>query len=106
MYNSLPHLLMPIARNQQETGLVIDRLIAEMERRAALFSPYAKKSLCNNIDRYAELSGQRLPRVVAIFDELADVIIPGSELESDLIRLAKLGLAYGIHLICATQRPY
>lgn len=104
-YGSLPYLLCPIARDRMETGWMVDRLIAEMNRRIALFAPYAAKSICNNIDRYAELSGERLPRVVAIFDELADVVEPGSELEQKLIRLAKLSLAYGIQLFCATQRP-
>lgn len=104
-YGSLPYLLCPIARDKRETGWMVDRLIAEMDRRIALFSPYAAKSICNNIDRYAELSGEKLPRVVAIFDELADVVEPGSDLEQKLIRLAKLSLAYGIQLICATQRP-
>ncbi len=104
-YGSLPYLLCPIARDRMETGWMVDRLIAEMNRRIALFAPYAAKSICNNIDRYAELSGEKLPRVVAIFDELADVVEPGSELEQKLIRLAKLSLAYGIQLFCATQRP-
>lgn len=65
-YGSLPYLICPIARDRQETGWMIDRLIAEMNRRITLFAPYAAKSICNNIDRYAELSGERLPRVVAI----------------------------------------
>ncbi len=104
-YGRLPYLLCPIARNAEETGLMIDVVIGEMERRIALFTPFSRRSVCNNLDRYTELSGHKLPRVLVIFDELADVVEPGSVLESNLIRLAKLGLAYGIHLICATQRP-
>lgn len=105
-YGSLPHLLCPIARDAAETELVIDRLIAEMERRAALFAPYAKTAVCNNITRYAELSGEHLPLILAIFDELADVLgKDDSPVNQKLARLAKLSLAYGIHLVCATQRP-
>lgn len=104
-YGRLPYLLCPIARDTPETAAMVDRLLAEMEYRAGLFTPFAKTAVCNNLDRYAQLSGHQLPRVLAIFDELADVVEPGSELEAKLVRLAKLGLAYGIHLVCATQRP-
>lgn len=104
-YGRLPYLICPIARDILETAAMVDRLLAEMEYRASLFAPFAKTAVCNNLDRYAQLSGHQLPRVLAIFDELADVVEPGSELEAKLVRLAKLGLAYGIHLICATQRP-
>lgn len=104
-YGRLPHLLCPIARDAAETEQMIDRLLAEMEARIALFAPFAKTAVCNSLDRYQELSGRQLPRVVAVFDELADVVQPGSEIEAKLIRLAKLSLAYGIQLVCATQRP-
>lgn len=104
-YGSLPHLLCPIARDKAETAVMVRRLLDEMGHRAGLYSKYAGRRICNNLDRYAELSGERLPRIIAIFDELADVVEPDSDLEKDLIRLSKLGLAYGIHLILATQRP-
>lgn len=104
-YGRLTHLLCPIARTAEETEQMVDRLIDEMNSRAALFGVYGSKRRCNNLQRYHELSGRRLPRIVAVFDEMADVVVPGSRLEDKLIRLAKLGLAYGIHLICATQRP-
>jgi hypothetical protein len=106
-YGRLPHLLCPIARDASETEQMIDRLLAEMEARIRLFEPYAKTAVCNSLERYHALSGQTLPRIVAIFDELADVVPAknGSEIERKLIRLAKLSLAYGIQLVCATQRP-
>lgn len=106
-YGRLPHLLCPIARDAAETEQMIDRLLAEMESRIRLFEPYAKTAVCNSLERYHALSGETLPRVVAIFDELADVVPAknGSEIERKLIRLAKLSLAYGIQLVCATQRP-
>ena len=104
-YSRLPHLLRPIARNREETAVLIQFLSDEMKYRAGLFAPYAQKSICNNLDRYTELSGQALPRILVIFDELADVIQPGSQMETDLVRLAKLSLAYGIQFIFATQRP-
>ncbi|MFO7537587.1 MAG: FtsK/SpoIIIE domain-containing protein [Chloroflexota bacterium] len=105
IYSNLSFLMCPIAKNRRETAVVIEMLITEMEQRQVLFGEFATRDLCDNLDRYIELSGQQLPRVVAIFDELADVVEPGSKAEADLIRLAKMGLAFGIQLILGTQRP-
>lgn len=102
---ALPHLLCPIARDANEMVQVVDVLTREMNRRMELFDRYARKHLCNDLDRYMALSGERLPWVVAIFDELADVVAPGSEIEARLISLSKLCLGYGIQLVCGTQRP-
>ena len=102
---ALPHLLCPIARDAEEMARVVDILTQEMNRRMALFDRYARKHLCNDLDRYMALSGERLPWIVAIFDELADVVAPGSEIEAKLISLSKLCLGYGIQLVCGTQRP-
>jgi hypothetical protein len=104
-FGRLPHLLCPIARDACETEQVIDRLIGEMNRRIELFKPYAETAVCNNIYRYQELSGDSLPWVLAVFDELTDVVQAGTDSEKKLIRLAKLGLGYGIQLLCGTQRP-
>ena len=105
IYGNLTYLMCPIAKDAKETAVLVKLVIAEMEHRMGLFREFASKSICNNLDRYTELSGVQLPRVVVVFDELADVVEPGSNVEADLVRLAKLGLAYGIHLIVATQRP-
>lgn len=102
---ALPHLLCPIARDADEMVRVVDVLIREMNRRMELFDRYARKHLCNDLDRYMALSGERLPWIVAVFDELADVVAPGSEIEAKLISLSKLCLGYGIQLVCGTQRP-
>lgn len=104
-YGGLPHLLCPIATDASETGRMVKLLVAEMNRRKRLFAQYSSKYVCNNLHRYAELSGTQLPLVLAIFDEIADVVQPGDELEADLIRIAKLGQAFGISMILATQRP-
>ena len=104
-YGGLPHLLCPIATDAEETRRMVKLLIAEMDKRKRLFSQYSGRYVCNNIHRYAQLSGTRLPLILAIFDEVADVVQPGDELEADLIRLAKLGQAFGISLLLATQRP-
>ncbi len=104
-YGGLPHLFCPIATDAEETRRMVRLIIAEMERRKNLFNQYSGRFICNNIHRYAQLSGTQLPLILAIFDEVADVVQPGDDLESDLIRLAKLGQAFGISLVLATQRP-
>lgn len=104
-YGGLPHLLCPIATDANETGRMVKLLVTEMNRRKRLFAQYSSRYVCNNLHRYAELSGTQLPLVLAIFDEIADVVQPGDELEADLIRIAKLGQAFGISMILATQRP-
>lgn len=103
IYHDLQHLAQPLARDRTETVQMTAWLIAEMDRRIAKFEEYSRRALCNNLDRYAQLSGERLPRVIAIYDELADVMC--EPLEAHLERLVKLGAAYGIQLILATQRP-
>ena len=104
-YGRLPHLLCPIAQDEDQTSIMVDIVIVEMEHRKRLFKPYAENHVCNNLTRYANLSGDKLPHIVVIFDELADVVTSGSNLEKNIIRLAKIGGGFGIHLICATQRP-
>lgn len=104
-YGGLPHLLCPIATDADETRRMVKLIIAEMDRRKKMFSQYSGRFLCNNIHRYAELSGTQLPLILGIFDEVADVVQSGDELEADLVRLLKLGQAFGISLILATQRP-
>lgn len=98
------HLFAPIAKSVEETGSLIEILLVEMHRRLALFSEYHEE-ICTNIDEYFELSGERLPRIVVIFDEVADSVEKESLAEKNLTTLAKMGLAAGIHLILITQRP-
>ncbi len=105
IYGRLPHLFCPIARSHGETQRMIDLARAEMERRMGMFGDYAEEHVCTNLVEYAALSGDELPRIVLIFDELADSVARGSEAERKLTTLAKMGLAYGINLILATQRP-
>lgn len=105
IYDALPHLFCPRAIDTSETGKMLEALVAEKARREALFRPHGKNHICNNITRYYELSGQRLPRIVAIFDEVADVIEPGSKEDKIATHLVKTALAFGIQLIFATQRP-
>lgn len=98
------HLFAPIAKSQEATENLIELLLEEMHRRLAVFSEYHEE-ICTNLDEYQSLSGEKLPRIVVIFDEVADSIEMNSQAEKNLTTLAKMGLAAGIHLILITQRP-
>lgn len=105
LWHRIPHLFAPIARTKEETARLIGLALQEMEARKAKMEPYARKHLCDNIQRYYELSGERLPWIVLIFDELADSLDAGSEAYDGLETLIKMGAGYGITLIIGTQRP-
>lgn len=98
------HLFAPIAKSEPATERLIELVLAEMHRRLSIFSEYHEE-ICTNVDEYFELSGERLPRIVVIFDEVADSVEMNSPAEKNLTTLAKMGLAAGIHLILITQRP-
>ena len=110
VFNDLPHLLMPKAITEPRKALVaFDWLIDEMERRYSLFQGvYAR-----NIEEYnsqPEVKNKqkpKLPYIVLIVDELADLVVTTGkkELEERIIRLTQKARAAGIHLILATQRP-
>ena len=113
VYNGIPHLLQPVVTDPKQAARTLRGLIAEMERRYTLL---ARRSV-RNIDAYherladdrregLEVIGEHLPYVVAIIDELADLMMTSaSEVEEPIGRLAQMARAVGIHLIVATQRP-
>lgn len=104
VFGKSKHLYAPIARNQSETEALISLVLTEMYKRLEMFGDYDKR-ICTNIDEYYEISGEKLPRIVVIFDEVADSVEAGSDAEKNLTTLAKMGLAAGIHLMLITQRP-
>ena len=105
MYGSLPHLLIPVVTEPKKAAGAMRWVVKEMTDRYKLFSAQNAR----NIDRYNEHVEQpqdRLPRVVVIIDELAELMmIAPDEVEDSIRRIAQLGRAAGIHLILATQRP-
>lgn len=105
IFSRVPHLRWPIARNPAETAVLLQEVKKEMDRRIQKFSIYAGKRICTNLREYKELSGEQIPRLVVIIDETADLIRQNSDTEKDLESLTKMGLAYGITLVLATQRP-
>lgn len=110
IYNDLPHLLMPKVITEPKKALnAFDWLINEMERRFLVFQKCFVKNLAeyNNQPDVVNKKLPKLPYIVLIVDELADLVVTTNkkELEEKIIRLTQKARAAGIHLILATQRP-
>lgn len=104
LFDHIPHLMCPVIKDVKEASGVLRAVWREMDRRYDLFSNEGVR----NIDGWnAKASFQdRLPYIVVIVDELADLMIQcRAEVETVIVRLAQLARAVGIHLVIATQRP-
>lgn len=101
-FNGIPHLICPVIVNADEANGSLRGLIREMMRRYKLMEEMGTR----NIDGYNSRSKEKMPYLVLIVDELADLMMVGGfDIEQNLVRLAQLGRATGIHLVLATQRP-
>jgi S-DNA-T family DNA segregation ATPase FtsK/SpoIIIE len=101
-FNGLPHLLCPVVTDVKKVSAALGWVVSEMEERYKLL---AKESV-RNITGYNEKIEEKLPYIVVIIDELADLmVVARDQVESAITRLAQLSRAVGIHLILATQRP-
>lgn len=105
LYNGIPHLLAPVITEPKDTVKALNWCVREMERRYKILSSSGKR----NIEQYngnPDLGEGRLPFIVVIIDELADLMMASArEVESKIVRLAQMSRAVGIHLVVATQRP-
>lgn len=103
-YNGIPHLLTPVVTDVKKTLNALRWGIKEMERRFDVLATARKKDIASfNVSVKNE---DRLPYLVIVIDEMADVMVTaGAEAESLIIRLAQMARAVGIHLVLATQRP-
>lgn len=105
-YNGVPHLITPVLTEPEEIVAGLRWLIREMEWRYTLFSAAGARHLMAYNAGAAARGERPLPYLVAVIDELADVMLAASqEVEHHLCRLAQMARATGIHLIVATQRP-
>ena len=126
VFNILPHMLIPVVTEPKKVPAALKILLKEMERRYQQFAKVNVRNITGYNNRkkekpqplppeqQAELDGvsepieipERLPYIVAIIDELADLMmIAPAEIETSIARLAQLARAAGIHIIIATQRP-
>ena len=111
-YNAVPHLLCPVVSDPKKASVALQKLVAEMEKRYDLFSEKNVKNIAGYndlIDKENKNSDNKVPRmhyIVAIIDELADLMLVASkEVEDSIMRITQMARAAGIHLIVATQRP-
>jgi DNA segregation ATPase FtsK/SpoIIIE, S-DNA-T family len=113
-YNGLPHLLVPVVTDAKKVAQALNWLVAEMERRYDHLSKAGVRNIAAYNARPISREGtgsekdipDRLPYIVTIIDELADLMmISPVDVELAITRLAQLSRSVGIHLIIATQRP-
>jgi S-DNA-T family DNA segregation ATPase FtsK/SpoIIIE len=122
LYNNIPHLLTPVITEAKKTILALKWAAKEMDRRYDIleaesvrdiesyhnnvFNKSPKKMKKNSDGTEEEVNADRLPYIVIIIDELADIMSTyPRELEAAIVRLAQMSRAVGIHLILSTQRP-
>lgn len=112
MYNGAPHLLAPVVNDPKKASIVLKKIVEEMEHRYDLLSETGTK----NIEGYnrkmeskieaGDTSAKKLPYIVVLIDELADLmLVAAKEVEDSIMRITQMARAAGIHLIVATQRP-
>ncbi|MBO5564393.1 MAG: DNA translocase FtsK [Lachnospiraceae bacterium] len=103
VYNGIPHLMIPVVTDPKQASAALHWAVAQMEERYRMFADAKVRDLKG----YNALPGvEKLPQIVIIVDELADLMmVSANEVEEAICRLAQLARAAGIHLIIATQRP-
>ena len=107
IYNGIPQLLIPVVTDPKKAAGSLQWAVTEMLRRYKMMSDMDVRNLESyNSLVMAEEDGQKLPSVVIIIDELADLMmVAAKEVEDSICRIAQMGRAAGMHLIIATQRP-
>ena len=108
VYNGIPHLLTPVITEPKKTIKALEFCLYEMDRRYKLLNALAVRNITayNKKIKELRLARERLPYIVVVIDEFADLMTTvGKELETLLARLAAMARAVGIHLVLATQRP-
>ncbi len=107
MYNGVPHLLTPVVTDPKKASIALKNIVVEMERRYQVF----EDTKCKNISTYNKFCEThpdyvKLPYIVFIIDELADLmLVAAKDVEDSIMRITQMARAAGIHLIVATQRP-
>lgn len=106
VYNGIPHLLIPVVTEAKKAAGALNWAVSEMMKRYELFKDAGVRKLEVYNKLMEKTGGEKLPQIVIIIDELADLMmVAAKEVEDYICRLAQLARAAGIHLIIATQRP-
>lgn len=102
-YNGIPHLLAPVITDVPKTVNALKWCVGEMDRRFEMLSKVGNRDINTYNEEHPD---KKLPHIVFIIDELADLMqMASNEVEAGIIRLAQMARAVGIHLLLATQRP-
>lgn len=107
MYNGVPHLLTPVVTDPKKASIALKNIVVEMEKRYQIF----EDTKCKNISSYNKMCETntdyvKMPYIVFIIDELADLmLVAAKDVEDSIMRITQMARAAGIHLIVATQRP-
>ena len=106
-YNGIPHLLIPVVTDPKKAAGALDWAVNEMEARYAKFAEAGVKEIKGyNKLMERDASGKRLPQIVIVIDELADLMmVAANDVETSICRIAQKARAAGMHLVIATQRP-
>lgn len=113
VYDGIPHLIMPVITDMRQAAAALQWGVTEMDRRYRIFSNMGVRDLKtynglveNGAFEDTEFPLQKLPSIVIVIDELADLMmVAKKDVEASIVRIAQLGRAAGIHLIMATQMP-
>ncbi len=115
VYNGIPHLLCPVVTDPKKASIALAKMVAEMERRYQTFSDTKTKNIesyndyidkWNKEHKNTDGEKEKMPYIVVIIDELADLMmVAAKEVEDSILRITQKARAAGIHLIVATQRP-
>ncbi len=114
VYNGVPHLMCPVVTDPKKASVALAKIVREMERRYEEFEETKTKNIAT-YNAYIDKKNEKLqeedkirkmPYIVVIVDELADLMLVASkDVESSIMRITQMARAAGIHLIIATQRP-
>ncbi len=107
MYDGVPHLLSPVVTDAKKASIALKNIVGEMERRYELLEHTKNKNI-TGYNKFCETHPEykKLPYIVVIIDELADLmLVAAKEVEDSIMRITQMARAAGIHLIVATQRP-
>ena len=102
-YNGIPHLMVPVVIDAKKAASVLNWAVQEMEKRYSSFADHGVRNMAGFNEHFPE---QKMPAIVIIIDELADLMmVAPHDVEDAICRLAQKARAAGIHMVLATQRP-
>jgi len=105
IYNGIPHLLIPVVTDAKKAAGALMWAVQEMVNRYGLFAQKSVRDI-KGYNKAIESDGEKLPHIIIIIDELADLMmVSPKDVEDSICRLAQMARAAGMHLVVATQRP-